>query len=69
MLGRGVNSEISPYVMLNLTHELSANIIDLCPVGALISKPYSFLSRLWESESLKFIDIMDTVHSNIEIHT
>jgi NADH dehydrogenase/NADH:ubiquinone oxidoreductase subunit G len=37
MLGRGVNSEISPYVMLNLTHELSANIIDLCPVGALTS--------------------------------
>jgi NADH dehydrogenase (ubiquinone) Fe-S protein 1 len=45
MLGRGVNSEISTFVFKILSHELSANVIDLCPVGALTSKPYSFTAR------------------------
>jgi NADH-quinone oxidoreductase subunit G len=45
MLGRGVNSEISTFVFRILSHEMSANVIDLCPVGALTSKPYSFSAR------------------------
>jgi len=45
MLGRGSNSEISTFVYKILSHELSSNIIDLCPVGALTSKPYSFSAR------------------------
>jgi NADH dehydrogenase (ubiquinone) Fe-S protein 1 len=45
MLGRGVSSEISTFIFKILSHELSANVIDLCPVGALTSKPYSFSSR------------------------
>jgi NADH-quinone oxidoreductase subunit G len=45
MLGRGVSSEISTFVKFNIIHELSGNVIDLCPVGALTSMPYSFSAR------------------------
>lgn len=68
-VNRGMDMQISSYIEKFINTELSGNIIDLCPVGALTSKPYAFLSRLWETESLKFIDIMDALHSNIEVHT
>jgi NADH dehydrogenase/NADH:ubiquinone oxidoreductase subunit G len=50
-----------------LSDELSANIIDLCPVGALTSKPYSFTSRPWELSNVESIDIFDTLCSNIRL--
>ena len=68
-VNRGIDMQISSYIKKFINTELSGNIIDLCPVGALTSKPYSFLSRIWESTNFKFIDIMDSMHSNIEIHT
>ena len=67
MLGRGVSSEISTFTFKILSHELSANIIDLCPVGALTSKPYSFSSRPWELNSLESIDILDSMCSHIRL--
>ena len=67
MLGRGVNSEISTYILSVLNHEISANIIDLCPVGALTSKPYSFSARPWELNLLESIDILDSMCSDIRI--
>jgi len=67
MLGRGESSEIGTYIKHSLVDELSANIIDLCPVGALTSKPYSFKARPWELSSLESIDIMDCMASNIRI--
>jgi len=67
MLSRGYNSEIGTYVFNNLNDELSGNIIDLCPVGALTSKPYAFNARPWELNSVESIDILDTFASNIRI--
>jgi len=67
MLSRGVNSEISTFVFKILSHELSANVIDLCPVGALTSKPYSFSARPWELNSLESIDILDSMCSHIRL--
>ena len=67
MLGRGVNSEISTFIFKILSHELSANVIDLCPVGALTSKPYSFSSRPWELNFLESIDILDSMCSHIRL--
>lgn len=67
MLGRGVDSEISSFVFKVLNHELSANIIDLCPVGALTSKPYAFSSRPWELNSIESIDILDSMCSDIRL--
>lgn len=67
MLGRGVSSEISTFIFRVLSHELSANIIDLCPVGALTSKPYSFNARPWELNSLESIDILDSMCSVIRL--
>ena len=54
MSGRGVNSEIGMYIEKIFTSELSGNVIDLCPVGALTSKPYAFVSRSWELFNKKF---------------
>ena len=51
----------------NLTSELSGNIIDLCPVGALTSKPYAFTARPWELKSVETIDINDSIGSNIKL--
>jgi NADH dehydrogenase/NADH:ubiquinone oxidoreductase subunit G len=67
MLGRGVDSEISSFIFKVLNHELSANVIDLCPVGALTSKPYSFSARPWELNSIESIDILDSMCSNIRL--
>jgi NADH-quinone oxidoreductase subunit G len=66
-VGRGENMEVSTYVAKTLSSELSGNIIDLCPVGALTSKPYAFTARPWELSKTDSIDIHDAVGSNIRI--
>lgn len=65
--GRGENMEVGTYVEAAISSELSANIIDLCPVGALTSKPYAFEARPWELTKTESIDVMDAVGSNIRI--
>ncbi len=65
--GRGEDMEISTYIERALTSELSANIIDLCPVGALTSKPYAFVARPWELRKTESVDVFDAVGSNIRI--
>src|SRR5690242_12561881 len=65
--GRGENMEISTYIERALGSELSANIIDLCPVGALTSKPYAFVARPWELRKTESVDVLDAVGSNIRI--
>ncbi|MBK18985.1 MAG: NADH-quinone oxidoreductase subunit G [Rhodospirillaceae bacterium] len=65
--GRGESMEVGTYVEKALTSELSANIIDLCPVGALTSKPYAFTARPWELTRTETIDVMDAVGSNIRV--
>ena len=65
MLGRSSNAEIGLYISDKLRSEFSGNIIDLCPVGALTSKPYSFKGRSWELINYKTIDILDSVNSDI----
>ncbi|HXE16168.1 MAG TPA: NADH-quinone oxidoreductase subunit NuoG [Stellaceae bacterium] len=67
MVNRGEDSEISTYVGMALGSELSANIIDLCPVGALTSKPYEFIARPWELRKTESVDVLDAVGSNIRI--
>ena len=65
--GRGEHMEVGTYVEKALTSELSGNMIDLCPVGALTSNPYAFNARPWELEKTESIDVMDAVGSNIRI--
>jgi NADH-quinone oxidoreductase subunit G len=65
--GRGEAMEITTYVERALGSELSANIIDLCPVGALTSKPYAFVARPWELRKTESVDVLDAVGSNIRI--
>ena len=65
--GRGEDMEIGTYIERALTSELSANIIDLCPVGALTSKPYAFVARPWELRRTESVDVLDAVGSNIRI--
>jgi NADH-quinone oxidoreductase subunit G len=65
--GRGEHMEITTYVEKALSSELSANIIDLCPVGALTSKPYAFHARSWELARTESVDAMDAVGSNIRV--
>jgi NADH-quinone oxidoreductase subunit G len=67
LIGRGENEEITSYLEGTLTSELSGNIVDLCPVGALVSKPYSFEARPWELRKIPGIDVMDAVGTNIRI--
>jgi NADH-quinone oxidoreductase subunit G len=66
-LGRGEHLEIGTYVEKALHSELSGNIIDLCPVGALTSKPYAFVARPWELRKTDSVDVLDAVGSNIRI--
>ena len=66
-IGRGENMEITTYLEKTLASELSANVIDLCPVGALTSKPYAFAARPWELNKTESIDVMDAVGSNIRV--
>jgi NADH-quinone oxidoreductase subunit G len=65
--GRGEAMEITTYIEKALGSELSGNIIDLCPVGALTSKPYAFVARPWELVKTESIDVMDAVGSNIRV--
>jgi NADH-quinone oxidoreductase subunit G len=66
-VNRGEGMEITTYLEKNIKSELSGNVIDLCPVGALTSKPYAFKARSWELKKTETIDIMDAVGSNIRI--
>ncbi|GAT75291.1 NADH dehydrogenase subunit G [Ehrlichia ruminantium] len=68
-LGRGEKMEIDTYISNHISSELSGNIIDLCPVGALTSKPYAFKARSWELRHCETIDILDAVCSNIRVDT
>jgi NADH-quinone oxidoreductase subunit G len=65
--GRGEDMEVTTYLEASLTSELSANVIDLCPVGALTSKPYAFNARPWELTKTETIDVMDALGSNIRV--
>ena len=67
--GRGEDSEITSYLNQTLDSELQGNIIDLCPVGALTSKPYAFTARPWELKKTETIDVMDALGSNIRVDT
>jgi len=66
-VNRGENMEITSYLEKAVSSELSANVIDLCPVGALTSKPYAFKARSWELRKTETIDVMDAVGSNIRV--
>ena len=68
-IGRGENMQITTYLEKSMESELSANVVDLCPVGALTSKPYVFEARPWELKKTESIDVMDGVGSNIRIDT
>lgn len=68
-VGRGKINEISTYVESMVTNELSGNVVDLCPVGALNNLPYSFQARPWELKSTYTTDVMDPLGSNIDAHT
>lgn len=68
-VNRGEDMEITTYTGEAIRSELSGNIIDLCPVGALTSKPYEFKARNWELRKTESIDIMDAVGSNIIINS
>jgi len=67
--GRGEDSEITSYLNETLNSNLQGNIIDLCPVGALTSKPYAFTARPWELTKTESVDVMDALGSNIRIDT
>lgn len=67
--GRGEDSEITSYLNETLASNLQGNIIDLCPVGALVSKPYAFTARPWELTKTETIDVMDALCSNIRVDT
>jgi NADH-quinone oxidoreductase subunit G len=64
---RGEHMEITTYVEKALSSELSANIIDLCPVGALTSKPYAFVARPWELRKTESVDVLDAVGAAIRV--
>ena len=68
-IGRGEDMQITTYLEKSMESELSANVIDLCPVGALTSKPYAFEARPWELKKTESIDVMDAVGSNIRVDT
>ena len=67
--GRGEDMEITTYLERAMTSELQGNVIDLCPVGALTSKPYEFHARPWELVKTESIDVMDAVGSAIRVDT
>ena len=66
-IGRGEDTEITTYLEASLDSELSGNVIDLCPVGALTSRPYAFTARPWELRKTETIDVMDALGSNIRV--
>lgn len=67
--GRGTDMQVGTYVEKMFLSELSGNIIDLCPVGALTSKPYSFAARPWETRRIDSVDVLDPLGSNIVVAT
>ncbi|PYE84147.1 NADH-quinone oxidoreductase subunit NuoG [Pseudoroseicyclus aestuarii] len=67
--GRGEDAEITTYLAQTLSSNMQGNIIDLCPVGALVSKPYAFTARPWELTKTETIDVMDALGSNIRVDT
>ena len=67
--GRGEDAEITSYLGETLDSNMQGNIIDLCPVGALVSKPYAFTARPWELTKTQSIDVMDALGSNIRVDT
>ncbi|HEV2900634.1 MAG TPA: NADH-quinone oxidoreductase subunit NuoG [Pseudaminobacter sp.] len=67
LIGRGEDAEITTYLEEAMTSELQGNVIDLCPVGALTSKPYAFQARPWELTKTESIDVMDAVGSAIRV--
>jgi NADH-quinone oxidoreductase subunit G len=68
-IGRGEDMEITTYLEQAMTSELQGNVVDLCPVGALTSKPYAFTARPWELGKTESIDVMDAVGSAIRVDT
>ena len=64
---RGENAEITTYLEKAIESELTGNLIDVCPVGALTSRPYAFNARPWELRKTETIDVMDAVGSNIRV--
>ena len=68
-VGRGEDTEITSYLEQAIDSELSGNVIDLCPVGALTSKPYAYVARPWELKKIDSIDLMDAFGSNIRFDT
>ena len=68
-IGRGEDMQITTYLEKTMQSEMSANVIDLCPVGALTSKPYVFEARPWELKKTETIDVMDAIGSNIRVDT
>merc|ERR1712093_388204 len=66
-IGRGEDMEITTYLEKSMESEMSANVIDLCPVGALTSKPYAFEARPWELKKTESIDVLDGLGSNIRV--
>jgi NADH-quinone oxidoreductase subunit G len=68
-IGRGEDMEITTYLEQAMTSELQSNVVDLCPVGALTSKPYAFAARPWELAKTESIDVMDALGSAIRIDT
>ncbi|MCG8491138.1 MAG: NADH-quinone oxidoreductase subunit NuoG, partial [Sneathiellales bacterium] len=68
-LNRGENTEIATYLEEALNSELSGNVIDLCPVGALTSKPYAFTARPWELRKTESVDVLDAVGASIRVDT
>ena len=68
-IGRGEDMQITTYLEQSMQSELSANVVDLCPVGALTSKPYVFEARPWELKKTETVDVMDAVGSNIRVDT
>jgi NADH-quinone oxidoreductase subunit G len=67
--GRGEDAEITSYLGETLDSNMQGNIIDLCPVGALVSKPYAFTARPWELTKTESVDVMDALGSNIRVDT
>jgi NADH-quinone oxidoreductase subunit G len=66
-IGRGEDMEITTYLEHAMTSELQGNVVDLCPVGALTSKPYAFAARPWELDKTESVDVMDAVGSAIRV--
>ncbi|WP_062202998.1 NADH-quinone oxidoreductase subunit NuoG [Aureimonas sp. AU12] len=69
LVGRGEDAEITTYLEQAMTSELQGNVIDLCPVGALTSRPYAFQARPWELTKTETVDVMDAVGSSIRVDT